>query len=130
MQPLPLLGELETAVLEHVWKVGEVDVKETHHAVGRERRITLNTVQSTLERLYRKDILTRERVSHAFRYRARLSREEFRAHAMASVAGDLKGAQAEGVLAAFVDVAARADRSNLRRLEALIATARATRRAK
>lgn len=127
MKHVPLLGELETAVLHHVWSSGDVDVKEVHGVIGRKRRITLNTVQSTLERLFRKDLLARERVSHAYRYRAKISREEFRALAMASVAGDLAGAEAAGVLAAFVDVVATADRSNLERLAELVARARVER---
>ena len=49
----PLLGDLETAVLEHLWAAEPADVKAVHGAIGKKRRITLNTVQSTMERLHR-----------------------------------------------------------------------------
>jgi predicted transcriptional regulator len=125
---IPLLGELELAVLDYAWSHDETDAKEVHRALGVPRKITLNTIQSTLERLHRKGLLTRERVSHAYRYRPLLSRDEFRARAAAHAAGELRGAQAGGVLAAFVDLAMKADRANLDRLESIIAAARARRR--
>ena len=121
------LGDLEVAVLELVWARREVDVREAHRQLGPPRGITSNTVQSALERLFRKKLLQRERVSHAYRYSAAVSRDEFHARAAASAAGELRGAQAHGVLAAFVDLAAKADRANLDRLEAILAAARAKR---
>lgn len=124
---VPRLGELEVSVLELVWKTGEVDVKTAFQELGAPRGITSNTVQSALERLFRKDLLRRERVSHAYLYSPAISRDEFRAQAAVSAAGELRGVQAHGVLAAFVDIAAKADRANLDRLEAILAAARARR---
>ena len=121
------LGDLEVAVLELVWARGEADVREAFGELGAARGITSNTVQSTLERLFRKKLLLRERISHAYRYTPAISRDEFHARAAASAAGELSGAQAHGVLAAFVDLAAKADRANLDRLEAILAAARAKR---
>ena len=122
---VPILGELETAVLEFLWDHGTSDAKVVHSALGVAREITLSTIQSTLERLHRKQLLIRERVSHAYRYAAACTRAEFRAHAMASVAGDLHGADSAGVMAAFVDLVARADRRKLDELADLVAVARA-----
>ena len=124
---IPQLGELETAVLEFVWSHGAVEVKDVHRTLGTARNITLNTIQSTLERLHRKRLLARERIGHAYRYAAVISRDEFRARAVAGLAGTLRGAEGAGVIAAFVDLAARADKRNLDRLEALIAEARTRR---
>ncbi len=127
MKHLPLLGDLEMAVLERIWRCGELDVKQAHRAIGVPRKITLNTVQSTLERLYRKGLLRRERVSHAYRYAPTFSREQFRAKAVADVAGELSGVEGADVLTAFVELAADADRENLDRLEQVIIAARAKR---
>lgn len=124
---IPRLGDLEIAVLELTWSLGEVDVKEAYQRLGAPRGVTSNTVQSALERLFRKDLLRRERVGHAYRYFPSIERDEFRARAAATAAGELRGAQAKGVLAAFVDIAANADRANLDRLEAIVADARAKR---
>jgi predicted transcriptional regulator len=114
------LGELETAVLEHVWDRGRVDVKAAHQAIGVPRDITLNTVQSTLERLFRKGLLSREKESHAYFYSARVTREELGGRLLDDLlAGVLQG-RTEPMLAAFVDVADRAGEDELRRLEALV----------
>ncbi|TAK32677.1 MAG: BlaI/MecI/CopY family transcriptional regulator [Myxococcaceae bacterium] len=125
--PLPLLGELELAVLRYVWANGTVDAKAIHRDLGAPREITINTVQSTVERLHRKRLLIRERVSHAYQYAPALSREEFRARAVADVAGELRGAEGARVIAAFVELAARADGENIDRIASMIELARSRR---
>ncbi len=126
--PLPRLGELETAVLEHVWAAGPSDVKAVHRALGAPRGITLNTVQSTMERLFRKGLLAREKVSHAYVYSPRHTREELGARMVEEVVSRLLKGEAIPVLEAFVDLAARTDEANLDRLERLIAERRKARR--
>lgn len=122
--PLPRLGELETAVLEHVWASGPSDVKAMHRSLGGPRGITLNTVQSAMERLFRKGLLAREKVSHAYVYSPSHTREELGARVVQDVVGRLLQGEAVPVLAAFVDLAARTDEANLDRLEKLIAQKR------
>lgn len=121
---LPRLGDLEAAVLERLWASGPADVKAVHRAIGEPRGITLNTVQSAMERLFRKGLLTREKVSHAYVYSARHSREQLGARVVEEVVGRLLGGEAVPVLEAFVDLAARTDAANLDRLERLIAAKR------
>jgi predicted transcriptional regulator len=121
---IPSLGELETAVLEQIWADGPSDVKRMYAAIGKRRRITLNTVQSTMERLWRKGLLDREKVSHAYVYSARHTRAELCARMVEQVVGDVLQGEPATLLSAFVDLAARADRGNLDRLEALIAKRR------
>ena len=58
-EPLPPLGALEEAVLEHLWRAGEADVIQAHRAVGTPRGIGVNTVGSALERLHRKGLASR-----------------------------------------------------------------------
>lgn len=118
------LGDLEMAVMEHVWAAGPADVKAVHAAVGRRRHIAANTVQSTMERLYRKGILRREKISHAYVYAAAQTREQVTADVVSDVVDRLSGGEPDAMLAAFVDVAARAGDSTLARLEKLIAERR------
>lgn len=117
---LPRLGELELAVLEHLWKVGEADVLETHAAIGKRRGITPNTVGSALERLSRKKLVIREKISHAYRYRASMDRERFHARKLVEAAGGMKELASEGLLAAFVEMVAETRSDALDQLEALI----------
>jgi predicted transcriptional regulator len=113
--------------MAHLWDAGACDVKAAHRAVGRSRRITANTVQSTLERLYRKGFLEREKVSHAFVYRPRITRAGFGAQVLRDVVQRFLGGRTEPVLAAFVDLAARASDEELARLERLISERRSRR---
>lgn len=122
--PLPRLGELETAILEHVWASGPADVKAVHRSIGESRGIMLNTVQSSMERLFRKGLLSRAKVSHAYVYSPRHSREELGARVVQDVIARLLQGEAAPLLEAFVDLAARTDEANLDRLEELIARKR------
>jgi predicted transcriptional regulator len=124
MPPLARLGELETAVLEHLWTKGPADVKAVHRTLGSRRGITLNTVQSTMERLFRKGLLAREKVSHAYVYSPSHTREELGALVVEDVVARLLKGEAVPVLQAFVDLSARTDEANLDRLEQLIAERR------
>lgn len=111
--------------MAHLWAAGPADVKSVHMAIKRIRRNTLNTVQSTMERLYRKGLLAREKVSHAYVYTPCLSREAFGAQVIHDVVRDVLGGTLAPVLAAFVDLTAKTGEAELTRLERLIAARRA-----
>lgn len=121
----PPLGDLEIAVLEDIWRFGPSDAKTVHARVGRPRSIASNTVQSALERLFRKKILRREKISHAYEYSAGVSREELIRKLVDFTVRRVAGTQSDVLLSTFVDLAARADDAELRRLEELIARRRA-----
>lgn len=122
MQPAPptYLGQLESAVLEHLWSAGESDVKAVHVAIGRPRRITLNTVQSTLKRLHEKGLLLRRKVSHAYVYAPQVTREAYGRRMLDGVVAAVMGGEMEVMLSAFVDLTERAGPEQLRRLERLV----------
>jgi predicted transcriptional regulator len=123
-QPLLNLGALERAVLEHLWSAGEADVGQAHAVVGRRRGITPNTVGSALERLFKKQLVHRRKVSHAFRYRPSMARDEFAARRVLEAAGGSQALANAGLLSAFVDLVADVDEASLARLEELIADKR------
>lgn len=113
--------------MAHVWDAGPCEVKTVHAIIGRRRGITLNTVQSTMERLSRKGLLGRRKVGHAYVYSARVSREGFGAGIVRDVVERFLGGEPAPLLAAFVDLAAREGDGELERLERLIAAKRARR---
>src|SRR5215510_14786663 len=123
-KPLPELGKLERGVLESLWRAREADVIETHRAVGTRRGITVNTVGSALERLHRKGLVTRWKVSHAYRYRPALDRESFVVRQMVDGAGGMRALTSRGLLASFLDLVDDADDAALDELEELIARKR------
>ena len=115
------LGKLEHAVLEELWEHGANHAKGVHARLGVQRGITHNTVQSTLERLYRKALLSRTKEGHAYVYRPALEREAFLARLIDQVTHPLaESLPEESLLSAFVDFAAERDEQGLDRLQALI----------
>jgi len=124
---LPALGELELELLELLWRTREADVTESHAAIGKRRGITPNTVGSALERLFKKGLVARHKVSHAYRYQQRIGRDEFAARRVLDAAGGMKSLSDTGLLSAFVDLVADVDDAALDRLEALIAEKRSER---
>lgn len=123
----PLLGTLESAVMEHLWKGGDGEAKAIHKSLGARRGITLNTIQSTLKRLFEKNLLAREKVSHAHVYRPHVSREEFQRSALGELVAELMRGEAEAMVSAFVELTDRAGPEHLARLEALVAARRRSR---
>lgn len=116
----PFLGELEMAVLEHLWSNGEFDANSLHSSIGKERGISHNTIQSTLERLFKKKLLTRKKISRAYVYKASVARDELMGQMINDVINTISKDNKEVMLAAFVDIAARTDEAHLDRLEQLI----------
>lgn len=114
------LGELEIAVLEEIWRCSQADARGLHARLGADRGNSLQTIQSTLERLHRKDLLDREKISHAYVYTPRHARETVMAQLIDASLKRFSTGQESGLLAAFADYASRADASLLDELEALI----------
>jgi predicted transcriptional regulator len=74
----PDLGPLEESVLEQVWRSGnEVSVRDVAAALP--RALAYTTVMTTLDRLYRKGLLTRRKEGRAFLYASRTTRAQFTA---------------------------------------------------
>lgn len=119
-----VIGELEIAVCNALWDHGEADVHSMHERIGVGRGISSNTVQSALDRLYRKRVLSRRKVGSAYVYAPALNREQFAGRLVNSVASVLGTAGRVPMLSAFVEFAGQADPAMLGRLEALIADAR------
>jgi predicted transcriptional regulator len=115
-----LLGELETAVMNHLWSGRGGDAKSVHTALGKRRGITLNTIQSTLKRLFEKNLLVRDKVSHAHIYRARVSRDDFHRELIGEILGGMLSGSSDSFVSAFVDIAEQAGPQHLARLEALV----------
>jgi len=120
----PYLGELEIAVMEYLWDFEAADAKAIHRQLGGQRNISPNTIQSTADRLYKKGLLNREKVSHAFVYSPAVTREQLMAEMIDNVVDKLSGGSTDAMLSAFVDLADRMEQDSLDRLEALIAERR------
>jgi predicted transcriptional regulator len=74
--PSRQLGPLEQRMLDALWARGDGTVRELVEGVCGDLAYT--TVMTTLDRLFKKGLLTRSEEGRAFRYVPRLSRDELR----------------------------------------------------
>ncbi|HUJ31339.1 MAG TPA: BlaI/MecI/CopY family transcriptional regulator [Candidatus Acidoferrum sp.] len=112
------LGSLESRVMEILWARGECSVRDVCERVESPRAYT--TVMTTLERLFKKGLLTRQKSGRAFLYAPAVSREEWeRQRAGSLVAMFLKGPQPSRdlLLSTLLDAVGGHDQSLLDELE-------------
>lgn len=114
------LGDLEVQALEYLWaRPSGATAKQAHEAFGLPRGVTLNTVQSALERLFRKGLLSRRKEGHAYCYLASISRQAFLSSLINQVLGRFGGDSSSSV-AAMIDAAESIDDETLTLLEEAI----------
>jgi len=115
------LGKLERQVLEETWRLGEVSVRDVYR--GFDERIAYTTLMTTLDRLYKKNLLARRKDGRAFLYSAVVSRHEFERGIKEDVVDGLLGhgaGEVEPVLACIVDTITSRDRELLDELDRLV----------
>ena len=105
-----------------LWRGAPMSVRQV--AGKLKKKLAHTTVMTTLDRLYKKGLLARDRDGTAFVYRPAMSRDDFHGKLVEETVGSLLEKSAGSVLAAFVDTAADLDDENLELLEALIAQRR------
>ena len=115
-----VLGPLESRLLEQLWA-------QSHPAtVGHIRRalpeLAYTTIMTTLDRLYRKGLLLREKDGRAFAYAPRYTRAELLGELISGHVADLLGAAEEGtvLLSTLVRAVSRTDAALLDELDALV----------
>ena len=69
----PVLGEREVEVMKILWKGNALSAQEVLQASG-DLHLSLSTIQSTLERLHRKELVSRQKTGRFYIYRAIVSR--------------------------------------------------------
>lgn len=120
------LGNLERKTLNEVWRLKEASVRQIVESF--EDRFAYTTVMTTLDRLYKKGFLTREKSGKAFLYSPRLSEEELERSMTETAIETLLNAgteKIEPVLACIVDAVSERDRELLDELERLVQAKRA-----
>jgi len=112
------LGHLELQVMECLWTRPEGNVHDVMRRL--ERPLAYTTVMTTLDRLYKKNLLERRKEERAFVYSARISRAEWeRRRAGELVAGFLAGPATSGELlvSCFVEAVGERNQALLDELE-------------
>ncbi|MBL4942521.1 MAG: BlaI/MecI/CopY family transcriptional regulator [Colwellia sp.] len=115
-----LLGELEKQVLEYLWKNQPADAKQVYSYFKKSRGGTLNTIQSTLERLFKKGLLSRLKNGHAYQYHPKVARQELIGQLIKEVTHDFVTDGENSVIAAFSSLSSDLNEQQLDKLEAMI----------
>jgi predicted transcriptional regulator len=115
-----VLGPLETRLLELLW------AQRCPATVGHIRRalpeLAYTTIMTTLDRLYRKGLLRRDKDGRAFAYAPRYTRAELLSELISGHVAELLGAAEEGtvLLSTLVRAVGRTDAALLEELDALV----------
>lgn len=115
------LGTLERRTLAVVWQEKEVSVRQVGEAL--DDQFAYTTVMTTLDRLFKKNLLERRKSGKAFLYSPRFSPEELNQNLAEDVIGALLDAGTEKIepmLACIVDAVSERDLELLDELERLV----------
>lgn len=112
----PLTGELQMQVMAAVWRVGSGTVEEVRMALPPRYRGAYNTVQTVLNRLTDRKLLSRQKAGNAFLYRARVSEAEYLSRSIAQTLAGASMAARQAALAQLIGGFDDAELQDLRRL--------------
>lgn len=113
-----VFGELEAAVMETVWSLGEASVSDVCERLGPDSNY--KTVMTVMNRLVEKDALARHRHSRAFMYAAVETREDLVSRVSRRVVEGLVMDFGNLAVAQFVDTLDSVDPELLAQLEQMI----------
>lgn len=110
---LRTFGELEAVVMDVLWlRTAPSSVRSVHDELIARRQIAYTTVLSTMDNLFRKGCLLRDKVGLAYHYRPVMSREEHSARLMRTVFET--GGDGELILNFFLEQIADDDSAKLK----------------
>ena len=99
---LPDLGRRELCVLEALWRQSNMTAHSVRQGIT-DSDISLSTVQSTLERLHRKELVTREKSGRAYVYTAVLSKQNIISGLLREIADNLTDGDTAPMVSGFLD---------------------------
>ena len=115
-----VLGPLETEIMEVVWELGEVTVRDVHRRLQSRRDIAYTTVMTTLGRLTDKGFLQREEEQPAHHYRPVVTRDQYATSTVKSVVDWLIGHFPDPAVAYFLDRVEKEDEQVIEHLRRAI----------
>ncbi|PKH41759.1 Predicted transcriptional regulator [Nocardioides alpinus] len=83
------LGQLEAAVMQHLWSVrGPLSVREMHELLTEQRPLAYTTVMTVMDNLHSKGLVSRHKQGKAYLYTPVSSRDEHTAEVLQEVLAD------------------------------------------
>ncbi|KXO88777.1 transcriptional regulator [Tsukamurella pulmonis] len=129
MSAMAALGDLERAVMDHLWASTEPQtVRQVHESLAADRELAYTTVMTVLQRLAKKKLVSQIRTDRAHRYAASFGREELVADLMFDALAQAESSR-EAALVHFVERVGADEAQALRRALAKLEGGEAARRA-
>lgn len=98
---IPALGAREIAVLKIMWREGELSAQQLLLQM-QDSQITLSTMQSTLERLYRKKLVSRYKEGRSYQYKATTSQSVIISSLLKDIATQISDGDMEPMVSGFM----------------------------
>ena len=102
-------GDLEEAVLSHLWQTGTATVRDLHEAVGAPRDLVYTTIARVLDRLTTKGLVARDMVGRTHVYRALADRALVESALVRERIGQMLGGDPLPAVTALVDAVEEID---------------------
>ena len=109
-------GELQTQLMAALWRLGAGTVEQVRSEIPPRYRGAYNTIQTVLNRLAERGLLSRRKVGNAFEYRPKISEADYLSR---SIASTLSGASVGARQAALARLIAELDKDELSDLQRL-----------
>ena len=119
-----ILGDLELAVMESIWKREQATVREVHEDLAAARGLAYTTVMTVMTRLARKGLLKKRRDGAAFVYEAPLNADELMRSSVRDVLAGLLSDFAQPTMSEFVDTVKTDSADRIDELKKLVDEAR------
>ena len=110
------LGDLQAQIMSALWRIEAGTVEDVRSALPSRYRGAYNTIQTVLNRLTERGLVTRRKRGNAFEYRPALSEAEFLSR---SIATTLAGASSGARQAALAQLIGGLDQNELKELQKL-----------
>lgn len=118
-------GELQTQLMAALWRLGAGTVEQVRSEIPPRYRGAYNTIQTVLNRLADRGLLTRRKVGNAMEYRPKISEADYLSR---SIASTLSGASVDARQVALARLIAELDKDELSKLQRLAGELPKTRR--
>ncbi|MCG8671858.1 MAG: BlaI/MecI/CopY family transcriptional regulator [Pseudomonadales bacterium] len=98
---LPALGSREIEVLKLLWRNGELNAQQALSFLSKDQ-ISLSTMQSTLERLYRKGLVTRTKTGRFYTYKAAISQSRMISYLLHDITDQISDGDMAPMISGFM----------------------------
>lgn len=112
----PITGELQTQIMSVVWRLGSCTVEQARAALPSRYRGAYNTIQTVLNRLAERGLLSRHKAGNAFEYRPTLSEADYLSR---SISQTLAAASMDARQTALAQLLGQLDKDELKNLQQL-----------